>query len=222
MITRDEQAKLRAGRITGSIAQRIMTSSRTAWNTIARDLREPKPFYSLDDTPNMPESLAWGQQHERQAIAHFWELHPEYDVHHPTFLHWHDPTQLLHVRHYGVSPDRMLSNTGFDTYVAGLEAKCPYDPAVHAANIRIRGVPGWCYWQIYHGMYVTGLREWWFVSFDPRPEHPEARYCECRVLADQAVLDKLARTLDDFLHGYTTGEPFRPKAAGAKDFAEWF
>lgn len=222
MMERSEQAKLRAGRITGSIAQRIMTSSRTAWNTIAKDLREPQKFYGVEDTPNMPEPLAWGQRQERAAVGHFWEHHPEYDVHHPTFLHWHDPSMLQHVRHYAVSPDRMLSSAGFDTYVAGLEAKCPFDPDVHAAILRTRGVPDWCFWQIYHGMFVSGLTEWWFVSFDPRPAHPEARYFECRVRADPKHLTKLATTLDEFLQGYTSGETFVAEAPKAQDFARWF
>lgn len=223
MITRTQQAALRTGRITGSIAQRIMqAANRSTWNTIAADLRKPKPFYHVDDTPNMPAPLAWGQTHERQAAGHFWDRHPEFDVHDPRFLHWHDPTNLAYVRHYGFSPDRMLSNAGFDELVAGLELKCPYDGAEHVDTIKGKYLPLDYKWQIYHGLYVSDLPEWWLVSFDPRVQDDSWRYFELRVIPDRRDMHKLAATLDEFLQGYTMGQEFAPRSATAKDFHEWF
>lgn len=223
MITRDQQAALRAGRITGSIAQRIMTSSRSAWNTIVRDLNNPRPFYALEDTPNMPEPLAWGQQYERQAAGEFWFRHPEYDVQNPVFLHWHDPTDVVRVRHFGFSPDRLLSRAGFDTPVAGLELKCPYDSAEHAATIRAGKVLALKYkWQTYHGMYVSALPEWWQVSFDPRVQDEGWRYWELRVIPDPREMKQLADTLDEFLQGYLAGETFGPVSLDAKTLDSMF
>ena len=224
MSAREDQARLRAGRVTGSVAQRIMDAvHRTTWNTIARDLRNPKPFYSVEDTPNMPAPLRWGQLHEIQAAAHFWERHPEYDVHSVPFLHWHDPMQRERHRWFGFSPDRMLSAPGHDTtWISGLEIKCPYDNAIHTEVIKSGQVPAWCIWQIYHGMYVSGLRRWWFVCFDPRPIEPEWRYFEREVIADDAMLDRLARTLDEFLEPYSMGEDFKPRSMTAADFARIF
>lgn len=223
-LLREEQARARAGRITGSAAQRIMTAvHRTTWNTIAKDLRNPKPFYSVDDTPNMPAPLAWGQIHEAHAAGHFWERHPEYDVHQVPFLHWHDPTQLEMLRYYGFSPDRMLTRPGHDrTWKAGLEIKCPFDNAVHTVVLRERKVPDWCIWQIYHGMYVSNLREWWFVCYDPRPDAEEWRYFELAVPFEQWRMDKLKSTLREFLDVYSMGDNFTPRSLKAADLDRMF
>lgn len=221
-IDREQHGALRAGRITGSIAQRIMTSSRSAWNTIARDLRNPRPFYSVEDTPNMPEALAWGQTHEKQATAEFWERHPEYDVWDPKFIYWHDPTDIVRVRHFGYSPDRLLSRTWTDTPIGGLETKCPFDQAVHMAVVRGGCVPEWARWQVYHGMLVSDLPEWWFVSFDPRVQDPDWRYFECRVIPHPRDMERLRSTLDEFLHGFTMGERFAPLDPTAADLDRMF
>jgi hypothetical protein len=222
MITREQQGALRAGRITGTAAQRIMTGSRSSWNKIAEDLRNPRPFYNVEDSPNMPEQLAWGQRTERQAAGYFWDRHPEYDVLDPKFIYWHDPSDLHRLRHFGFSPDRMLSRAGFDTPIAGLELKCPFDGEVHAATIKGRALPLAYKWQIYHGLYVSNLPEWWFVSFDPRVEDETWRYFELRIIPDPADMQKLRDTLNEFLDGYTMGETFSPRNATAKDFAKWF
>ncbi len=221
-INREEHGALRVGRITGSIAQRIMTSSRSSWNTIARDLRNPRPFYSLEDTPNMPAQLAWGQTYERQAAAQFWERHPDYDVWDPKFIHWWDATDRVRVRYFGYSPDRLISRAGFDTPIGGLETKCPYDQAVHMGVVRARCVPVWAKWQIYHGINVSGLSDWWFISFDPRVEDEGWRYFECRVIPDPRDMEKLRTTLDEFLHGFTMGERFTPLDPKAADLDRMF
>lgn len=221
-LSREQHAAIRAGRITGSIVQRIMTSSRTAWNTIARDLRNPRPFYSVEDTPNMPAPLAWGQTHEPGAASAFWERHPEYDVWDPTFLYWHDPTDRVRVRHFGYSPDRLISPAGFDTPSGGLETKCPYDQQVHMEVVRGRTVPGWAKWQVYWGMTVSDLEDWWFVSFDPRVQDDRWRYFECRVIPDPKDLAKLRTTVDEFLEGFTMGERFTPLAPNAADLDKMF
>lgn len=222
MITRDQQAALRAGRISGSVAQRIMTSSRSTWNRIAEELRNPRPFYSVEDTPNMPAPLAWGQIHEKQAAGMFWDRHPEYDIWDPKFIYWHDPSDLVRVRHFGYSPDRLLSRAGFDTPCAGLETKCPYDEQVHIEIIRHRQVPEWAKWQVYHGLNVSGFDHWWFVSFDPRVEDSDWRYFERRVVPDPKDMQKLRDTLDEFLQGYTMGERFTPQNPTAADFDKMF
>lgn len=222
MITRAEHGALRAGRITGSIAQQIMTSSRTSWNRIAGELRNPKPFFSLENTPNMPAPLAWGQTYEKQAAAQFWDRHPEYDVWDPRFIHWHDAADRVRIRHFGYSPDRLISRAGFDTPIGGIETKCPYDQQVHIEVVRGRCVPVWAKWQVLHGMWVSDLPEWWFVSFDPRVEDEGWRYFECRVIPDPRDVAKLRSTLDEFLQGFLMGERFTPLNPTAADLERMF
>lgn len=221
-LSREEHGALRAGRITGSAAQRIMTSSRTAWNTIAKDLRNPRPFYSVEDTPNMPAPLAWGQIHEKQAAGRFWDSHPEYDIWDPKFLYWHDATDRIRVRHLGYSPDRLLSRAGFDTPMGGLELKCPYDGAVHLEVVRNRCVPEWCKWQILHGMWVSDLDDWWFVSFDPRVEAEGYNYFECRVIPSDRDMARLRSTINEFMEGFIAGERFTPREPSAADLDRMF
>lgn len=222
MLTREEHGKVRAGRISGSVAQRIMTSSRQAWNTIARDLRDPRPFYSVDDTPNMPPPLAWGQSHESAAAGQFWFKHPEYDVLDPRFIYWHNPSDLVRLRHLGFSPDRLLSRAGFDTPIAGLEIKCPYDGEEHVATIRSRSLPEKYKWQIYHGMYVSDLPCWWFVSFDPRVQDESWRYHELLVEPNERDMKRLHDTITEFMEGFIANERFSPRTATAQDFDTWF
>ena len=221
-ISREQHGALRAGRITGSIAQRIMTSSRSSWNTIARDLRNPRPFYSLDDTPNMPEPLAWGQRHEPMAAGEFWDRHPEYDVLDPKFIRWHDEADTVRHAYFGYSPDRLLARAASDALVGGLETKCPFDQQVHIDVVRSACVPVWAMWQVYHGMYVSDLTEWWFVSFDPRVQDPEWRYFECPVRPHPRDMERLRTTLDEFLHGFTMGERFTPLDPSAADLDRMF
>jgi hypothetical protein len=222
MISRDQHAALRAGKITGSVAQRIMTSSRSSWNTIARDIRNPRPFYSLDDTPNMPDPLAWGQRHEQMAAGEFWDRHPEYDVLDPRFIPWNDPSDTVRLQHFGYSPDRLLATAGSETPVGGLETKCPFDEQVHVQVVRSQCVPIWAMWQVYHGIYVSGLDDWWFVSFDPRVQDDGWRYFECRVIPHPRDMERLRTTLDEFLHGFTMGERFTPLNPKAADFDRMF
>lgn len=222
MISREQHAALRKGKITGSVAQRLMTSSRSSWNKIAEDLRNPRPFYSLEDTPNMPESLAWGQRYEQMAAGEFWDRHLEYDVIDPRFLPWHDAGDTVRREYFGYSPDRLLVRMSSPDPVGGLETKCPFDQQVHVDVIHGGGIPEWARWQVYHGIYVSGLPEWWFVSFDPRVQDAGARYFECRVIPHRGDMAKLAATLDEFLHGYTMGERFTPLAPKAADFDKMF
>lgn len=220
MITREQHGELRAGRITGQTAQRIMVAkNRATWNTIAAELRDPKPFYDVD--ASTPEPLAWGHRHEPMAAGAFFFNHPEYEVRNPRFMHWHDVTQAQMFRHFGVSPDRMLTLADRLDWVAGLEIKSPYDSDVHAATVRLGRVPDTAIWQCYHGMFVTGLTDWWFVSFDPRCS-TEARYFEYRIPFEQWRMDQLRRTLMEFLDGYLSGEHFAPRSYDAAAFDRMF
>lgn len=77
----------------------------------------------------------------------------------------------------GASPDGLVTewdkkNNPLPTR-KGIEVKCPYNPAHHIQNLRIKTVDEFkeqrpeYYWQIQMCMSVTGLRLWDFVSFYP-------------------------------------------------------
>lgn len=59
-------------------------------------------------------------------------------------------------------------------YDLGIEIKCPYNSGNHLKNLRLNNAeelkdlhPEY-YWQIYAYMWLTGLDEWKFCSYDPR------------------------------------------------------
>jgi hypothetical protein len=220
-MNRDEHGKAREGRLTGSLVQRIMTGGPKAWNTVARDMRNPKPFFQVEDTPNMPAPLAWGQRNEDEAIANFWERHPEYEIGDPRFMAYgHADGPQLFRDYLAVSPDRILLRD--NKLVSGLEIKCPWDPLVHVATIKAAVLPETCRWQVYHEMLVTGTREWWFVSYDPRATDPDWRYFDLRITAQESQMDRLTETLSRFLEGFTAGIDFTQGAKTARDFERMF
>lgn len=212
-LTRAEHASARGGRLTGSLVQRLMTGGPKVWNSIAREMRDPPPFYSLDDAPNMPEPLRWGQEHEPQAAAMFWDRHPEYDMVDPKFLPYEGDDSSLFRQYLGYSPDRMLHRGG--VCVAGLETKCPWQGEVHVETVRAAVLPDWARWQVYHGLLVTGLTQWWFVSWDPRATDREWRYFELLVIPDARLLQRVRQRVTEFLEGYTAGIDFTEKRSGA-------
>lgn len=218
-MNREEHGKAREGRLTGSLVQRLMVGSWKVWNSVAKEMRNPRPFFHADDTPNMPAPLKWGQQNESEAAANFWERHPEFEIADPKFVPYTGDRPLFR-EYVGVSPDRVLLRDG--AIVSGLEIKCPWDGEVHVATVKAGVVPASCRWQVYHEMLVTGVSEWWFLSYDPRAADPDWRYFELRVTADADAMAQLERTLAEFLEGYTSGQEFAPRAKTAADFELMF
>lgn len=205
-LTREAHGKAREGRLTGSLVQRLMVGGPKVWNSIAHEMRHPKPFFGLDDAPGMPEPLRWGQEHEPQAAAQFWDRHPEYEMEDPRFLTYEVGDSPLFAQYLAYSPDRMLTRGG--ARFAGLETKCPFDGEVHVATVKAGIVPVWALWQCYHGMLVAGLSHWWFACWDPRCTEPAWRYFEKLIIVDARVMSTLRARLTQFLEGYTAGIDF--------------
>lgn len=220
IITREDHAKARVGMLTGSRIQRIMTGGPRVWNSVAKEMRNPPRFWSLEDAPNMPPPLAWGQTHEPQAAAMFWDRHPEYEVRDPKFLRYHDKTPELFARHLGYSPDRVLVRKG--RLVGLLETKCPYDGEIHVATIQAGILPEWCRWQVYGGLLVSGFGEAWFVCWDPRAQDPDWRYFELRIVPDPALLERTRTTCLRFLEGFTAGVTFQHEGRLAARYEQMF
>jgi hypothetical protein len=183
-------------------------------------MREPKPFYSLEDSPNMPAPLAWGQISEPTAAALFWERHPEYDMTDPKFVAYTGDGPQLWREYLGVSPDRVLLSDGKP--VSGVEIKCPYDGEVHVSTVRAGQVPDTCIWQIYHEMLVLDVDHWWFLSFDPRATDLAWQYFEIEVRRDAERMDRMTTKINKFLESYSAGRAFEPEARTAKRYAQMF
>jgi hypothetical protein len=219
-VNREDHGKARAGKLTGSLVQRLMTGGYRAWNSIAREMREPRPFYGVEDSPNMPAALAWGQNNEDTAIALFWERHPEYDVENPRFVAYTGDGAQLWRDYLAVSPDRVLAVDGKP--VSGVEIKCPFNGEIHVKTVRAGVVPDTCIWQVYHEMLVLEVDHWWFTSFDPRATDPEWQYFELEVRRNADRMDRMTATINRFLETFVTGEKFEPETRTAKRYAEMF
>lgn len=215
---RTEHGQARSGRLTGSMAHDLMHGSWRAWNTLLENIRNPRPFYGLEDAPNMPAPLAWGQTHEREAAGKFWELHPELEVHDPRFLRYHDKDHHLRYERLGVSPDRMLSPAGQDGYTEGLEIKCPYQQAIFYEYANANYVPQIYKAQCYFGMLVSGLTTWRFFAYDPRTKE---NY-EVQLISSPSYLDLMEAKVDEFLEVLDSGETFTAPEGNAKNFEDMF
>lgn len=190
-----------------------MTGTLSVWNTLLREIRNPEPFYDVG--PNTPEPLRWGQMHEEQAIATFWDRYPEYAIHNPRFLRYHDPLDELRYRWLGDSPDRMLSGwhaagTARGVWVGALEAKCPYVQSVHWQWLEADEIPAEHRAQCHFHMLVSGVSECWFISFDPRMESDDYRLFakHLRQSDDAAFARELSAKVDRFLEVLDTGDEF--------------
>lgn len=91
----------------------------------------------------------------------------------------------------GASPDALIGQN------AGGESKAPYSEAVHLHTI-LNGVPEEHLPQIQGGMLVTGLQEWWFVSYDPRQAEADRLYYQLVQRDDRYINEQLLPGLLQF------------------------
>lgn len=99
-------------------------------------------------------SLAWGKTHEGSARAEF-EIR--------TGLICDQADFILHpeMPFVGCSPDALIGDDD------GLEIKCPHNEPIHIGTW-INGMPEEHIAQVQGCMFVTGRKQWRFLSFDPR------------------------------------------------------
>jgi len=114
-----------------------------------------------DDENWTNEAMNWGKLNEKEAVEQFMEvtnLEVKYYGENQEFKQLGE--------HVGCTPDGLIS-TG-----AGIETKCP-NSKTHFGYLRLNesNFKKECtdyYWQIQGSMYVTGRKQWYFVSYDPR------------------------------------------------------
>jgi hypothetical protein len=197
-----------------------MTGNPRVWNRMLRDLRNPPPFYNV--TPNTPQPLAWGKQHEERALALWWDRHPLLDLDNPVCVPYHDETNGLWFRHTVVSPDRVIYDPSAKKAIAGLELKCPWTPGVVRKWIESGArCPDEHVDQCVFGMIVTGLPSWRFVAFDPREEE-DFQFFDVPVLVPESYMNKMRDFGTRFLEMLESGNEFEPTAKRARRYKEMF
>ena len=83
----------------------------------------------------------------------------------------------------GGSPDGLIGDDG------GFESKSPFNSAVHLATV-LGGMPEDHMAQVQGLMWITGLKWWYFVSYDPRMPEPLRMYVQ-RIERDAEYIAKL-------------------------------
>lgn len=150
--------KVRAGRPTASNFDRIITptgNDSSQWSSYAIELCA---------SCLRPDEIAWegnrhtdrGEELEPKARDLFTEL-TGLDVRQVGFVTRDDGI-------VGCSPDALIYDG--DEIVAGLELKCPLAKN-HAAYLLAGVLPPEYKPQVHGSMAVTGLDEWWFMSYCP-------------------------------------------------------
>lgn len=211
-MNREEHGKARMGFLSSSQARDLMRGGISTWNRMLEAIRNPKPFYGLQDTPNMPPPLRWGQEYEEQAAAVFWEQHPQWSIDDPRFTRYHDPDRSLRYRYVACSPDRMLLGPHQKKWGAALELKCPYQQEKHHAWTQSGAVPKEHRDQCYFHMMVTGVDLCYFASFDPRIEDPKRRLHVVEVERDPGYMTLMEEKVDRFIETLSMGDTFeKPK-----------
>lgn len=202
ILSKEEHGAIRAGKVTGSVADIIDSGSNKACDTLIKSL------WAGDDGSFAKESTgarAFGHANEGAGVAKFWDRHPEFE---PTGDNWFDYDGIIPelVGYVGVSPDDMLKVSG--VLRSGLEIKSPTDPEHMRYHVTPPGhSPRWNphYAQCQHGMLVTGVREWWQVT------HFGELYVEQLIQWDDAWMSQYIKKLKHFIGMMNFGKGARRK-----------
>lgn len=204
-----EWRRTRLGRVTASRFADVMAGPKSAaYLSYARQLRTEhlmlKRIEAGEDMPLAPDfysaATAWGTKHEPMARAEYeWQndcnvVVPPFTVH-PEF------------NYAGASADGVVKEINI-----GLEAKCPFNPQVHA-NTLLHGMPDDHIPQVQGGIWVYRLDAWDFVSFDPR-RTDAGRYHQKRIERDDRYIAALEKAVTEFWQFVLSGEEL-PTSSGS-------
>jgi hypothetical protein len=209
MLTREEQGKLRAGKITGSVAHTIMHGCMKSWETLKAKLW-------ADDGSGFVQyhgkAAEYGHAHEQEGIDKFWERHPEFDeLPGQAWIEYKGMDRRL-MGMVGVSIDSPIMEDKHT--VAGLEIKSPTSERTFCTHITPPGFgpeanPHYC--QIQHGLFTTNWGSWYLVV------HLADHYFEQRFDADLEWQFRYTNRLHKFLDFYDDGKPLKVRKLKVSD-----
>jgi hypothetical protein len=219
-VNRDEHGQMRRGHLSGSHAAALMSGSYRTWNTLLKELRDPKPFYD-GTSPATPAPLRWGKETEPRACAVWWERHPNLELDNPVCVAYHDQGDPLWARHVVVSPDRLIYDPPAKRHIAGLEVKCPHTPTKLDGWRRAGHLPREYVPQCAFGRLVTGLSRWLFLGYDPREPEPED-FWEVELELPPDYLPRMYEYGTAVLLKLESGGEFEPSNPTASRYKEMF
>jgi len=160
--------RARSGKFTPSELYRLMTEPKTKneklsegaktyvkekiAETLTVDISNEKMFHGNNATE-------WGNSYEGEAIELFSDMLNK-EIVNVGFINYDD--------NFGGTPDGISHDKLF-----GIEVKCPYNASIHLDNLLLDSLAfkkerKEYYWQIQGYSLITGIENWYFVSYDPR------------------------------------------------------
>lgn len=160
--------RARSGKFTPSELYRLMTEPKVKTEKLSEgaktyvkekiaeiltvDISNEKMFHGNNATE-------WGNSFEGEAIELFSDMLNK-EIINVGFLNYDD--------NFGGTPDGISHDNLF-----GIEVKCPYNPSIHLDNLLLDSLAfkkerKEYYWQIQGYSLITGIEDWYFVSYDPR------------------------------------------------------
>lgn len=159
----------RNGRFTPSELYRLMTEPKSkadklsvgAISYIKEKVTETLIEDFTDETQFTNAATAWGNSYEDEAISMFADL-SDSEIIKPGFIEQNE--------YFGGTPDGISADGKF-----GIEVKCPYNPSIHLDNLFLNPVEfakarKEYYYQIQGYALLTGIEDWYFISYDPRQQ----------------------------------------------------
>jgi putative phage-type endonuclease len=181
--------RARKGRLTASQMAKVITPTgklSSQWEKLA--IRLAGECVKPNEIPAFLGNIHTDRGHEMEPVAREWFAEwSGLDVRTVGFVTKDDNPVL------GCSPDALIYKK--DKPVCGLEIKCPLIEN-HALYHYEGGVPEQYRAQVHGSMVVTGLREWWFVSFNEGTEP------FTHLQTWDEYTDKVAEALDEFVTKY--------------------
>ncbi len=199
----DRWYQARSGKFTASCFGLIMTRpprgvvaplSRTAEKYIRRKAMELKYGRAIEDDKDYLQSVQWGYKYEEEALSVF-RQRTELSVcegglaFHPK---WPD---------VGATPDALIRDEPHGRLKATVQVKCPFKTHNHLKyrekvydGPSLKRIKKEYYWQVLGEMWVFGLEEAYFISYDPRLPAGEDLHV-VHILPDEGDLLDLATAL---------------------------
>lgn len=166
-----EWFRARSGKFTPSELHKLMTEPKSKADILSVGaityIKEKIAETLIENLPNENEftnaATAWGNSYEDEAINLFSDQ-SDTEIIKPGFIDCND--------FFGGTPDGIAADGSF-----GIEVKCPYNPTIHLDNLILDPVDfpkarKEYYYQIQGYALLTGIKDWYFISYDPRQQDP--------------------------------------------------
>ena len=200
----DEQKKIRLGLFSGSEIHKLM--GKEGFGKTGKTYINEKVCEFLTGVPAKPEftaaSTTWGIEHEDEARKYFEAATGDTVTTCDTIVDT--------ANHVCGTPDGVI-----DGQECGFEIKCPYNSTNHLKNFQMNSQADLLklrpeyYWQCVTYMWITGLNEWKFCSYDPRfpdgkkmlilnleQDTAHLELLKSRVLEAKLIFDNIVKTME--------------------------